>query len=243
MKNSKQLLQFTLSLLVFLVHDTQHTFAQLTNSTSDSSSSPPDIVKILQKAGHFTAFLRLLRTTHMTAQIMTQLKASSSGLTLLAPTDAAFASLRSGALNTLNDKQQVQLVQFHVVSTFLSMDAFQTVSNPLRTVADGMNDGQFPLNITFLGNDVVLSTGIDSATVGTELYSNGKLAVFELDKVLLPPALFPPAPPPSAPKVEKPVTSPTVSSALKIGAGAVENVVRGFAAVGVAAVVLSTCSL
>ncbi|OWM68886.1 fasciclin-like arabinogalactan protein 12 [Punica granatum] len=230
MATMKQLLCPSLALALLIISTS--TSAQL---SPDSPPSPTDITKVLEKAGHFTALLRLLRTTHMTGQILTQLKASANGLTFLAPTDAAFSTLKAGALNTLTDKQQVQLVQFHVISVYLPKPAFQTVSNPLRTIADGLNDGKFPLNVTVGGDgSIKLSTGIDEASVGTELYSDGQLAMYEVDKVLQPPSIFPPAPPPQPQKAaEEQPTSVVGSSAAP--RSLINGVVEMAATVGIAA--------
>lgn len=154
-------------------------------------SGPTNITAILEKAGQFTTFIRLLKSTQASDQINTQLNSSSSnGLTVFAPTNNAFNSLKSGTLNSLSDQQKVQLVQFHVLPTLLTMPQFQTVSNPLRTQAGDGQNGKFPLNITSSGNQVNITTGVVSATVANSLYSDKQLAVYQVDKVLLPLAMF-----------------------------------------------------
>ncbi|KAI4304681.1 hypothetical protein MLD38_040157 [Melastoma candidum] len=174
--------------------------------SSSAQDGPPNLIKILQDAGHFSNFLRLLKVTHMTGQINTELANTGDGLTVLAPTDAAFSILKPGALSSLSPKDEVELVQFHVITQFLSKTLFLTVSNPLRTLADGTNDGRFPLNITIQGNDLRLSTGIDEAMIGDSLYSANQMAVYEVDRVLLPQTVFPPT---AAPAPEKAKDKPT----------------------------------
>ncbi|KAF8009022.1 hypothetical protein BT93_J0111 [Corymbia citriodora subsp. variegata] len=176
-------------------------FLMITKTLAQPSTGPPSLTKILQDAGDFSNFLRLLKVTHMASQIDTELQNSGDGLTILVPPDSAFSSLKSGALNSLGNKQLVQLIQFHVIPQFLTKALFQTVSNPLRTLADGNNDGAFPLNITVGANELKVSTGIVDATVGESLYADKQLAVYRVDHVLLPPSIFPP---PSAPAPEKP---------------------------------------
>nr|AAM62616.1 arabinogalactan protein-like [Arabidopsis thaliana] len=154
-------------------------------------SGPTNITAILEKAGQFTLFIRLLKSTQASDQINTQLNSSSSnGLTVFAPTDNAFNSLKSGTLNSLSDQQKVQLVQFHVLPTLITMPQFQTVSNPLRTQAGDGQNGKFPLNITSSGNQVNITTGVVSATVANSVYSDKQLAVYQVDQVLLPLAMF-----------------------------------------------------
>lgn len=154
-------------------------------------SGPTNITAVLEKAGQFTMFIRLLKSTQASDQINTQLNSSSSqGLTVFAPTDNAFNSLKSGTLNSLSDQQKVQLVQFHLLPTLLTMPQFQTVSNPLRTQAGDGQNGKFPLNITSSGNQVNITTGVVSATVANSVYSDKQLAVYQVDQVLLPLAMF-----------------------------------------------------
>ncbi|KAL0874984.1 hypothetical protein Bca101_024689 [Brassica carinata] len=154
-------------------------------------SGPTNITAVLEKAGQYTMFIRLLKSTQAADQINTQLNSSSSqGLTVFAPTDNAFSSLKSGTLNSLSDQQKVQLVQFHVLPTLLTMPQFQTVSNPLRTQAGDGQNGKFPLNITSSGNQVNITTGVVSATVANSVYSDKQLAVYQVDQVLLPLAMF-----------------------------------------------------
>lgn len=172
------------------------------SSPAPTPSGPRNISQILEKAGQFTTFLRLLKTTQEADQINTMLNSSSNqGLTMFAPTDNAFSSLPAGTLNSLSDQQKVQLVQFHILPTFLSTSQFQTVSNPLQTQVGNSDNGQFPLNVSTSGNQVNVSTGVVTTTVSNTIFSDSQLAVYQVDKVLLPLALFgspsSPAPSPS----------------------------------------------
>ncbi|CAA2953293.1 fasciclin-like arabinogalactan protein 11 [Olea europaea var. sylvestris] len=170
---------------------------------SPASSGSTDVTAILGKVGHFATFIRLLKASQLADQLNTQLYKSNQGLTVFAPTDAAFANLKSGTLNSLTDQQKYQLVQFHVLPSFFSVSQFQTASNPLRTQAGG-SDGQFPLNVTTTGNQVNITTDMVNATVTDTVYTDRQLAVYEVDKVLLPHGLFvPPPPPPTAPLKSK----------------------------------------
>ncbi|PKI51983.1 fasciclin-like arabinogalactan protein 12 [Punica granatum] len=218
----------------------------LSPAAAPAPSSALTINSILQKYGYFTALLRLLKITGMDNQINSQIK-HGSGLTFFAPTDNAFSKLKSGTLNSFNDQQQVELMQFHVIPTFLPMTQFQTVSNPLLTLADGANDGKFPLNVSVTGNSTInLSTGIDAATVENTLYFNAgrQLVVYQVDRVLLPRKIFMPNPPPPAvapalapatPKTveqqEQPITESKPSSAPMARLGAQGVVWAGAAAI------------
>ncbi|XP_059626760.1 fasciclin-like arabinogalactan protein 12 [Cornus florida] len=214
----KQLL-FFLSLTLVHFHFTK-TLAQTTPAAPPVPAGPPNITKILEKGGQFTLFLRLLKSTSVGAQINGQLNDSNNGMTVFAPSDNAFSSLKSGTLNSLTGQQQIQLVQFHILPTYLSTTQFQTATNPLRTQAGDTGAGQFPLNVTTTGNQVNVSTGVMNTSVSGTIYTDNQLAVYQVDSVLLPWSIFgtpvptaAPAPAPLTPTKKKiPVAdSPTVS--------------------------------
>ncbi|KAH8490524.1 hypothetical protein H0E87_022893 [Populus deltoides] len=161
-----------------------------------------NVTKILEKAGHFTIFIRLLRSTQEENHLFTALNDSNTGLTIFAPTDSAFSELKSGTLNTLSDGDKSELVKFHVVPTFLSTSQFQTVSNPLGTWA-----GTLPLNVTSYPNSVNITTGLTNTSLSGTVYTDNQLAIYKIEKVLLPKDIFAskaPAPAPVAPAPEKP---------------------------------------
>lgn len=167
-------------------------------AAAPAPAGPTNITKILEKAGQFTTLIRLMRITQISDQINGQLNNSQNGLTIFAPTDSSFSSLKSGTLNSLTDQQKVQLIQFHIIPSFVSMTQFQTISNPVRTQA-GDSSARFQLNVTTSGNQVNVSTGVDDATVANTIYTDNQLAVYQVDKVLLPLSLFGAPAPASAP--------------------------------------------
>uniref|UniRef100_A0A804NFJ9 FAS1 domain-containing protein n=1 Tax=Zea mays TaxID=4577 RepID=A0A804NFJ9_MAIZE len=157
-------------------------------------SGPPNVTAILEKGGQFTMFMRLMKETQQDTQLNSQLNSSyassGGGYTVFAPTDNAFNNLKPGTLNSLTQQQQVALVQGHVLPQFYSMDSFQTASNPVRTQASG-RDGPYTLNITATANNQV--------TINNALSAVKPLAVYSVDKVLLPLELFGAKAPAAAP--------------------------------------------
>ncbi|XP_052184589.1 fasciclin-like arabinogalactan protein 11 [Diospyros lotus] len=226
----KQVALFSLSLLLLFLSHSTTTVAQ--PAAPPVPAGPPNITKILEKAGQFTIFLRLLGTTQVGSQINGQLNDSNSGLTVFAPPDNAFSSLQSGTLNSLNDEQKVELVQFHVLPSFYSVSQFQTASNPLRTQAGDTRQNEFPLNITTSGNQVNITTGVVNATVANTLYTDNQLAVYQVDQVLLPLSIFGPQTPAPAPAPEAPKNKKRKST---VAAGPTADDKEASGAVGVGA--------
>ncbi|KAJ1424334.1 FAS1 domain [Sesbania bispinosa] len=146
-----------------------------------------DIVQILSKAKRFSVLIRLLKTTQLINQLNSQLVTSGSGgLTLFAPEDSAFSKLKPGFLNSLTDRQKVELLQFHTLSSFISISNFDTLTNPVQTQA-GDDPKRLQLNVTTYGGaQVSMTTGAVNATVTGTVYTDNKLAIYEVDKVLLP---------------------------------------------------------
>ncbi|KAE8692962.1 Fasciclin-like arabinogalactan protein 11 [Hibiscus syriacus] len=197
----------TLSFLILFVLHCSTTLAQgpaaAPVAPTPAPPSPTNVTKILKKVGQFTLFIRLLKTTQVANQLLGQLNNSNNGITIFAPTDNAFSSLKSVTLNSLNDEQKVELVQFHIVPTYLSSSQFQTISNPLRTQAGDSDDGKFPLNITTSGNSVNITSGLTNTSVSGTVYTDGQLAVYQIDQVLQPMQIFAPRPPAPAPAPAK----------------------------------------
>lgn len=167
---------------------------------------------ILDKAGQFNTFIGLLKSTQVGMQLQSQLSNSQQGVTIFAPSDAAFAALKPGTLNSITDQEKIALLQYHALPSYYTFGQFQTVSNPVRTMASG-NGGPFGINVTSFGNSVNISTGVINTPVNSAVYSQNPVAVYQVDKVLLPTELFGAKPPAAAPAPEAgaPISSPALS--------------------------------
>ncbi|KMZ63644.1 Fasciclin-like arabinogalactan protein 11 [Zostera marina] len=219
-KNTMNYLIKIAVILFFHLYSSIKTSAQLPKAAAPvvAPATALNVTKVLEKAGQFTTMIRILKATQVAAQMDGQLKNSNTGMTLFAPTDNAFNSLPAGALNSITDQQKVELMQYHVLPKFVSATQFMTLSNPVRTQAADRS-GQFPLNVITSGNNHVnISTGVVNATISNTLFTNGKLAVYQVDQVLLPQEIFgksdAPAPSPTsilAPAPSKPVKEIGVS--------------------------------
>ncbi|KAF9675222.1 hypothetical protein SADUNF_Sadunf09G0009700 [Salix dunnii] len=163
-----------------------------------TSPGPVDVNKILQKAGHFTVFARLMQATTEDTELNKELNNTNNGITILAPTDNAFSSLKAGFLNSLSDEDKTELVKFHIIPAFISTSQFQTVSNPVRTQAG--TGPRVTLNVTTTGNFVNISSGLTNTSISGTVYTDSQLAIYQLDKVLYPLDIFTPKPPAPAPE-------------------------------------------
>ncbi|GLJ37880.1 hypothetical protein SUGI_0770710 [Cryptomeria japonica] len=171
------------------------------------SSGKLNLTAILEKAKHFNTYINLLTSTQETSQL---LNPKQQGLTLLAPSDAAFAALKSGTLHTLSDQDKIALVKYHALPRYYTFGQLQTVTNPVLTLASG-NAGLFGMNFSSIGNNVNVSTGIVNAAISGPVYSQNPVAVYQVDKVLLPLGVFGPKPPAPAPMPEVGTPMLTVS--------------------------------
>ncbi|OAY51648.1 fasciclin-like arabinogalactan protein 12 [Manihot esculenta] len=178
------------------------------------SPGPLDVVKILGKASHFSVFVRLLKATQVDTELFLQLNNTNNGATIFAPSDGAFSGLRVGTLNSISDGDKIELVKFHIVPLFISTSQFDTVSNPIRTLAGAGN--RFALNVTTGGNLVNITTGLTNTTISGTVYTDSRLAIYQVDRVLLPLDMFTPkspSPAPSpAPAPEMPKKAPVVET-------------------------------
>ncbi|CAK7327426.1 unnamed protein product [Dovyalis caffra] len=180
-------------------------------------AGPTDTIKILLKAGRFLSFVRLMKATNVDTQLFSQLNSSTDGITIFAPNDSAFSSQVAGAVGSLNDREKLEFVQFHILPRYRSISDFQTVSNPVKTLAG--SDSKFPLTITTSDNSVKISSGLTKTGISNTIYTDKQVAIYEVNKVLVPKDLFPPAPPapaPAKPVADSPVAPKDASDAVII---------------------------
>ncbi|CAK7322553.1 unnamed protein product [Dovyalis caffra] len=185
-----------------------HAQAQAPKAPAPAPSGPVNLTAILEKGGQFGTLIQLLNKTQTFNQIENQLNSSSEGMTIFAPTDNAFSNLKSGSLNGLTQQEQVQLLQYHMLSKFYTVNNLLLVSNPVPTQASG-KDGVWGLNFTGQSNQLNVSSGMVEVQVNNALRKEFPLAVYPVDKVLLPEELFGVKPPTASPPA--PATKETSS--------------------------------
>ncbi|KAL6609376.1 hypothetical protein ACP70R_039345 [Stipagrostis hirtigluma subsp. patula] len=169
-------------------------------AAADSTPGPAvDVVKALGgSSGQYSEFLDLLHRTRVDDQINAQLTDSYNGLTILAPTNAAFDKLKSGTLNNLSPQEQIQLVLYCVLPRFYSLPMLGSLNGKVTSQGSG-KEGPYKYKIERTDNKVNVSTGVNWMYLGSPLSKDFPLAVYPVDKVPLPYELFGPKPPTPAP--------------------------------------------
>lgn len=163
-----------------------------------ADAAPPTDVNKALKDDQFSEFKQLLHDTRVDTQINAQLTDSYNGLTIFAPTNAAFDKLKAGVLNGLSPQDQIQLVLYCVLPRFYSLSMLGTLDGKVNTQGSG-HSGPYTYDIKRAGNNVNVSTGVNSMLLGSPVSKDFPLAVYPVDKVPLPYALFGPKPPTPAP--------------------------------------------
>lgn len=122
----------------------------------------------------------------------------------------------------------MELLQFHTISSYISISNFDTLTNPVQTQA-GDDPKRLQLNVTtYGGNQVSMTTGAVNASVTGTVYSDNKLAIYQVDKVLLPldfvlPKAAAPAPALAAAKGDSPKSDKSKSAGAADQSGGDDN--------------------
>jgi uncharacterized surface protein with fasciclin (FAS1) repeats len=171
--------------------------ASSSGSGAADAAPPTDVNKAL-KDEQFSEFRQLLHDTRVDTQINAQLTDSYNGLTIMAPTNAAFDKMKAGVLNGLSPQEQIQMVLYCVLPRFYSLSMLGTLSGKVNTQGSG-HDGPYKYDIKRSGNNVNVSTGVNWMLLGSPVSKDFPLAIYPVDKVPLPYELFGPKPPTPAP--------------------------------------------
>eukprot|EP01018_Ginkgo_biloba_P033075 Gb_05461 [translate_table: standard] len=184
------------------------------------SPSQVNITALLLKVG-YKQFVSLITSTGV---LKTYEDAVEGGLTLFAPSDAAFIALKP-KLDKLSSAQKVSILQYHALPVYSPLGTLKTTNGPISTLATN-GASKFALTVSSSGDTVMLSTGVDKATITGTLLDDQPLAIFSVDKVFQPKEIFTAAPTPApastpseapspaaeSPETTSPSTSPSPSS-------------------------------
>ncbi|XP_047340707.1 fasciclin-like arabinogalactan protein 1 [Impatiens glandulifera] len=136
------------------------------------------------------------------------------GLTVFCPGDDAFKKFLP-IYKKLNKDQQQSLMEYHATSVFLTMDNLKSSNGMMNTLAtSGAN--KYDFEVKNEGNDVTLKTKVVTARITGTLIEEQPVAIYTIDKVLLPRELFKvslaPTPAPSPEPVADSPRSPSPPS-------------------------------
>ncbi|GAV74609.1 Fasciclin domain-containing protein [Cephalotus follicularis] len=196
-------------------------YAQTAKSPSISPTPAPapapapnfvNLTQLLTVAGPFHTFLNYLEQTKVIDTFQNQANNTEEGITIFVPKDDAFKSLKSPSLSNLTQDQLKQLMLFHALSHYYSLSDFKNLSqgSPVVTYAGGA----YTLNFTDDSGAVSLDSGWSKTPISSSVFSTDPVALYQVDKVLLPEAIFgtdiPPTPVPApAPDVMPAADTPS----------------------------------
>ncbi|KAF7831627.1 Retrovirus-related Pol polyprotein from transposon TNT 1-94 [Senna tora] len=178
---------------------------------SPAPSPAPSFVNItdlLTVAGPFHTFLSYLRSTDLIRTFQNQANDShNQGITIFVPPDSAFASLKTPSLASITPDQLKQVLLFHALPRFYSFSDFSSLGQSTPTFAGA----GYALNFSDDSGTVRLDSGWSRTKVSSAVFATEPVAIYQVDKVLLPEAVFgtdiPPAPAP-APEIAPVADSP-----------------------------------
>ncbi|CAK9167201.1 unnamed protein product [Ilex paraguariensis] len=159
--------------------------------------SDHNLTSLMAKQG-CKAFSDLLRSTGAEETFTQNV---DGGLTVFCPTDAVINAFMPKYKN-LTNPAKVSLLMYHGVPVYNSLGMLRSNNGLMNTLAtEGPNKYDFTVQND--GEDVKLETKVVTATIKGTVLDEDPLAVYKIDKVLLPRELFKAAPAAPAPKAAK----------------------------------------
>ncbi|XP_009802737.1 fasciclin-like arabinogalactan protein 7 [Nicotiana sylvestris] len=158
-----------------------------------------NLAELLSVTGPFHTFLDYLESTKVIDTFQNQANTTKEGITLFVPKDSAFSKLKKPSLSNLTADQLKSLCLFHALPHYYSLADFKNLSkiSPVYTFAGGE---LYSLNFTDVSGTVHLTSGWTNTKVSSAVRATYPVAVYQVDKVLLPEAIFgtdiPPTPAP-----------------------------------------------
>ncbi|KAK2449034.1 hypothetical protein P8452_13015 [Trifolium repens] len=150
-----------------------------------------NITKTLLDAHNFNIISSMLFASGVVNEI--EAGEGGSGITLFVPVDNAFADLPSSvALQSLAAAQKIVVLKAHVLRAYYPLGSLQSTANPLQpTLAtESMGAGSFTLNISTFNGSVAINTGVVQGVITQTVFDQNPIAIFGVNKVLLPREIF-----------------------------------------------------
>ncbi|KAK1304818.1 Fasciclin-like arabinogalactan protein 10 [Acorus calamus] len=176
---------------------------------TDSAGPNLNLTAVLDKAGCKIFASLVVRS----GVLKSYQSAMSKGLTILAPSDMAFAAKGVPDVGKLSSADLVALLQYHALPGYVPKGALKTTTAPIGTMASS-GAGKYDLSVSATGDEVTLHTGVDSSRVSGTVVDSTPICILTVDNVLLPRELFgtSPSPAPALGPVVSPAPSPLSAS-------------------------------
>ncbi|KQJ83111.1 fasciclin-like arabinogalactan protein 7 [Brachypodium distachyon] len=182
-----------------------------------------DLAELLSLAGPYGTFLDYLTKTDVIKTFQSQANDTEEqgghGITVFAPQDSAFAAVDSAALSNLTADRLRSLMLHHAAPKYYPLSVFSALaasSTPVSMFA-------YSVNVTDKAGKTGVVSGWAAAKLVSSVYSTRPVAVYALDRVLLPKEIFPTAPEVAPVPVPAPAPVPGKAMDAAPGAGAKDN--------------------
>ncbi|KAL6845812.1 hypothetical protein ACP4OV_024387 [Aristida adscensionis] len=181
------------------------------NGADARPPAPPakraNLTEILTLDGPFRTFLTYLQQASLVEVLQNQAYLTDHGITIFVPVDKAFAAVKP-SVSGLTNQQLKDLMMYHSLARRYELAEFEALSrsNPVATLAGGA----YTVDVAYDAGVIrVRSRWADAKVVGSVSVA-APVAVYELDRVLLPDALFSAQPPvvASSPGDDVPTAAP-----------------------------------
>lgn len=203
-----------------------------------------DLAELLSVAGPFHTFLNYLEKSNVIETFQGQANNTKVGITVFVPKDSAFSALKQSTFSNLTADQLKTLLLYHALPKFYSLAEFKNLSslNPVNTFAGS----PYTLNLTDDMGSIYVQSMWSRPKIASSVYATRPVAVYALNKVLLPMQLFSkdpplapvPAPAPEPGASDAPGPAAGKAGGLTGGKGDSTSAARDTGAVGVASSLL-----
>ena len=165
-------------------------------STSPAPAPAPhyvDLAALLGVAGPFHTFLSYLQKTDVLETFQSQANKTDEGITIFVPKDSAFSALKKSTFSNLTGDQLKTLLLYHAFPKYYPLATFRNLSvlNPVNTFAGS----PYTLNLTDDMGTISVQSMWSKPKISSSVYATDPVAVYSINKVLLPMQLFSKDPP------------------------------------------------
>ncbi|CAI9294898.1 unnamed protein product [Lactuca saligna] len=159
----------------------------LQSPEAEAPTSAPDLnlTSLLQKDG-CKAFYDLLSTS---GAIGTFLSTVDGGITVFCPSDDAITAFAPKYKN-LTAEEKTSLLLYHGVPIYNSMGMLRSSNGLMNTLATEGAKKKYDFTVQNVGDDVKLKTKVVTAAITGTVIDDEPVALYKIDKVLLPRELF-----------------------------------------------------